>query len=137
MRPGQIVKLVLALSVIAAFVMNATILCGQGEDSTKGPQGTEAVHKVGGEVTSPRPIYSPEPDYPKKMRNGLKDGTVILALVVWSDGLPRDIAVVRSLSPGFDEEAINAVKKWKFKPATKDSKPVAVKINVEVTFRLY
>jgi protein TonB len=60
-----------------------------------------------------------------------------LTLVVDADGLPRDIRVSRTLSSAFDKAAINAVKNWKFTPATRDSKPIAVEIDVEVAFRLY
>jgi len=38
---------------------------------------------------------------------------------------------------GLDEKAIEAVRQWKFKPATKDGHPVAVQVNIEVSFRLY
>jgi len=58
-------------------------------------------------------------------------------LVVGSDGVPRDLNVINSLSPGFDKAAIDAVKKWRFTPAAKDGKPVAAMITVQVSFRLY
>jgi TonB family protein len=45
--------------------------------------------------------------------------------------------VVRPLGMGLDQKALDAVKQWKFEPAMKDGKPVAVQINVEVNFRLY
>jgi periplasmic protein TonB len=60
-----------------------------------------------------------------------------LTLVVGPDGLPRDVKVSRTLSPEFDKAAIDAVKNWKFTPATKESKPIAVEIDVQVAFRLY
>jgi periplasmic protein TonB len=88
-------------------------------------------------VTAPRQTYAPEPMYPKKERKARHMGIVILGLVVGSDGLPRDITVSRPLSSDFDAAAIDAVKKWKFSPATKDGKPVAAKVNVEVSFHLY
>jgi TonB family protein len=88
-------------------------------------------------VTAPRQTYAPEPTYPKKERKARHMGIVILGLVVGSDGLPRDITVSRPLSPDFDKAAIDAVKKWKFSPATKDGKPVATQVNVEVSFHLY
>jgi len=56
---------------------------------------------------------------------------------VGPDGKPRDIRVARQLGMGLDEKAIEAVKNWRFDPAMKDGKPVAVAINVEVSFRLY
>jgi protein TonB len=84
-------------------------------------------------TTPPRVTYSTGPNYPKQGRARLP-GTVQLALVVGSDGLPREITVFRSLAPDFDEEAINSVKQWKFQPATLDGKSVATKIHVDVTF---
>jgi TonB family protein len=62
---------------------------------------------------------------------------VVLGLIVDSSGHPRDVRVSRSLGMGLDEKAIEAVKQWKFEPAKKDGTPVAVQINVEVSFRLY
>jgi len=88
-------------------------------------------------ITVPRATYSPDPTYPKKERKARHMGTVLLGLVVGSDGLPRDITVSRPLSPDFDAAAIDAVKKWKFSPATRDGKPVATAIKVEVNFHLY
>ena len=64
-------------------------------------------------------------------------GTVVLWLVVGSDGKPRDIQVLRTLGLGLDEKAIEAVRNWRFEPAMKDGKPVAAQINVEVNFHLY
>jgi protein TonB len=57
--------------------------------------------------------------------------------VVDAQGHPRNIHVARSLGLGLDEKAVEAVRKWKFEPGTKDGQPVAVQVNVEVNFRLY
>jgi len=65
------------------------------------------------------------------------EGTVVLMVIVGADGLPRDIRVTRSLGHGLDEEAIKAVKKWKFKPGTVQGRAVPVQINVVANFRLY
>lgn len=88
-------------------------------------------------TTAPREIYAPGPKYPKKERRAHHQGTVVLRLVISTEGLPRDIQVSRTLSPEFDDAAIDVVKKWKFSPATRDGKPVAVAIDVEVAFHLY
>jgi TonB family protein len=62
---------------------------------------------------------------------------VVLWLIVGPDGRPRDLRVSRSLGMGLDERALQAVRQWKFEPALKDGHPVAVQMNVEVSFRLY
>jgi len=87
-------------------------------------------------VTPPRTTYSSDPEYPEKERKARHQGTVVLELVVDTDGLPRDIKVSRPLSRDFDKAAINAVKTWRFVPASKDGKPVATEIDVEVSFHL-
>lgn len=93
--------------------------------------------KVGGGVSAPKAIFAPDPEYSEEARKAKYQGTCVLWLIVGSDGKPRDIKVARSLGLGLDEKAIEAVRTWKFDPAMKDGKPVAVTINVEVSFRLY
>jgi TonB family protein len=61
----------------------------------------------------------------------------MISVIVDAHGYPRNPRVIRSLGMGLDEKALDAVQKYRFKPATKDGKPVAVMIGVEVDFRLY
>jgi periplasmic protein TonB len=95
------------------------------------------VFKVGGGVSAPKVLYQPDPEYSEEARKAKYQGTCVLWLIVGPDGKPRDIKVARNLGMGLDEKAIEAVKQWKFEPAMKDGRPVAVQINVEVSFRLY
>jgi len=95
------------------------------------------VFRVGGGVSPPRALDTPDPEYSEEARKAKYQGTCILWLIVGPDGKPRDIKVARALGMGLDEKAIEAVRNWKFAPAMKDGKPVAVQINVEVNFRLY
>jgi len=88
-------------------------------------------------VIAPRAIYDPEPEYSEEARKVKHEGIVILSLVVDQQGRTRDIRVARSLGMGLDEKAIEAVKKWRFSPGTKDGIAVPVQVNVEVNFRLY
>ena len=95
------------------------------------------VYRVGGGVTAPRVIYAPDPEFSEEARKAKYQGTVVLWLVVGSDGRTQKIRVQRTLGMGLDEKAIEAIRRWQFEPARKDGVPVAVQINVEVNFRLY
>jgi len=94
-------------------------------------------YRVGGGVSAPRVLYSPDPEYSEEARRAKYQGSVVLWIVVGPDGRVRDVRVQRTLGLGLDEKAIEAVRKWRFEPATKNGQPVAVQVNVEVNFRLY
>ena len=95
------------------------------------------VFKVGGGVSAPRALQTPDPEYSEEARKAKYQGTVVLWLIVDQGGRPQNVKVARSLGMGLDQKAIEAVRQWKFEPAMKDGRPVAVQINVEVNFRLY
>ena len=61
----------------------------------------------------------------------------MLMLVVGKDGHTYDIHVRQSLGMGLDEQAIAAVKNWRFRPAKLNGQPVDAQVAVEVSFRLY
>lgn len=94
------------------------------------------VFRIGGGVSRPELVFKPEPEYSEEARKAKFQGTVLLAIVVLADGSTSNIRVIRPLGLGLDEKAIEAVRKWKFRPSTKDGKPVPVHANVEVNFRL-
>ncbi len=94
-------------------------------------------YTIGGGVSSPVPIYEPDPEYSDEARKMKHQGMVVLWVVVGADGLPKQMRVQQSLGMGLDEKAQEAVRKWRFKPAMRDGQPVPVEINVEVNFRLY
>jgi protein TonB len=95
------------------------------------------VYRVGGGVSAPRVLYSPDPEFSEEARKAKFQGTVILALIVGTDGRAHEVRIVRSLGMGLDEKAIEAIRQWKFDAGRKDGVPVAVQVNVEVNFRLY
>ena len=94
-------------------------------------------YTVGGGVTAPRAIYAPEPEFSEEARKSKYQGTVVLRLIVGTDGKPRDIGVVQSLGMGLDEKAIEALRLWRFEPGRKAGVAVAVLVNIEVNFHLY
>lgn len=89
-------------------------------------------------VTPPAPTYKPEPGYTPQARHDKIEGTVVLWIIVDSQGDVTDAREVsKPLGDGLDEKAIETVKTWKFKPATRNGVPVPVRIIVEITFQLY
>ncbi len=87
-------------------------------------------------VSAPVVLYKVDPDYSEKALEKKLAGTVVLHLVVDSQGHARDISVLKSLGLGLDEKAIEAVEQWKFRPGYHEGKPVAVEATIEVNFRL-
>jgi TonB family protein len=80
----------------------------------------------------------PPPLYTKKARKDKVEGTVVLEVTITPDGRATNISVKKSLRGDLDTQAINAVAKWKFKPATlQDGKLVAANCPIEINFRLY
>lgn len=103
-----------------------------------GPRIATTFAKVGRQgIKAPMPIYTPDPTYNKEARTKKREGNVMLWAVIDEKGLPRTIKVVQCLGAGLDEAAVEAVSHWRFAPATKDGQPVAVQLNIEVTFHLY
>ena len=82
-------------------------------------------------------METPDPAYTDEARRAKHQGVCVLGLIVDVDGHTRDIRVVRGLGMGLEQKAIDAVRQWRFDPALKDGRPVAVQISVEVSFRLY
>jgi protein TonB len=120
--------------IVLAVAFAALLPVSFCQDNTSATEAGQ-IYKVGGNVKPPHALYSPPPEYPKKARDKHRQGTVALRIVVGVNGLPSDIAVTRSLSHDFDKAAVDAVKKWKFSPATKDGEPVSAYITIEVSFR--
>ena len=104
---------------------------GEGGGTGGGP------YSVGGGVSAPIPIFKPEPPYSEEARKAKYQGTVVLMIVVDTQGNVTDCKVVRPLGLGLDEKATETVRTWKFKPAMRNASPVPVRVIVEVSFRLF
>lgn len=114
---------------------------GDGGGSGRGPGSSGGccgdLYATGNGVSMPRAIYSPEPEFSEEARKSKYQGEVTLLATIGADGRTRDLLVVRSLGMGLDEKAIAAVRTWRFEPAKKDGRPVAVQMNIIVSFHLF
>jgi|SwirhisoilCB1_FD_contig_91_1852401_length_1288_multi_3_in_0_out_0_1 protein TonB len=113
---------------------------GEGKGPGVGPGeggGTGGgVFRVGGGVSPPSVVSRVEPQYSEEARKARYQGTVVLEAIVRKDGTVDILRVVRSLGFGLDENAIQALKQWKFRPGMRAGIPVDVALNIEVNFNL-
>lgn len=89
-------------------------------------------------VTSPRLLKEVKPRYPREAMAAGIEGVVVLEVIVEPDGSVGPARVTRSLDTvyGLDEEALRAIKEWRFVPARRDGTPVRTAINIELSFSL-
>jgi TonB family protein len=118
---------------------------GTGVGSGRGPglgPGTGGgtgggVYRPGGSVSAPRVIKEVKPTYTAEAFRNIIQGTVVLEVIVTSDGCPSQIRVVRSLDRGgLDDEAVSAVAQWRFDPGRLAGAPVDVLVTIMVDFAI-
>lgn len=111
---------------------------GSGLGSGSGGNFGGQLYRVGGDVSAPIAVYTPEAEFSDEARRNKYQGTCLVTFIVDAHGHVVNPRVVRALGEGLDEKAIEAVLKYRFRPALKDGRtPVAVTMSVEVTFNLY
>lgn len=81
----------------------------------------------------PVPVTQITPTYPEFAREAQIQGRVVLHVLVGKDGRVKNVKVMRSVK-GLDEAAVTAMRKWVFKPALSNNKPVAVWVEVPMDF---
>jgi periplasmic protein TonB len=110
---------------------------GNGFGPGSGGNTGGGVYHIGGGVSAPVPIFTPEAEFSDEARRAKYQGVCLISLIVDAQGNPQNPRVVRPLGMGLDEKALEAVRKYKFKPAMKGNTPVPVMMSIEVNFRLY
>jgi TonB family protein len=107
---------------------------GLGDGAGGGTGG--GVFRAGSGVEPPRVIREMKADYPDEARRRGIEGDVVIELVVRRDGSVGDARIVRRLSAALDEQALRAVRQWRFQPGKYRGSPVDVAVEVVVEFRL-
>jgi periplasmic protein TonB len=119
-------------SVVALLLSGVGLVQDQPDKDQPDP-----VYELGNGVTAPKGVYTPNPEYAESARKKKVKGNVELAMIVTAEGKVRDLKVTKSLDKDLDKQALAAVSTWRFEPATKDGKSVAVHLRTDVSFRLY
>jgi len=89
------------------------------------------------DLAAPKVLHKCEPTFTDEARMYKIQRVVGLTVVIESTGRIEKMSIVHPLGMGLDESAIEGVKAWRFKPATKDGVPVAVPVYIEVDYHLY
>jgi TonB family protein len=107
---------------------------GYGDaDTDHGVTGSARIH---GAVVLPELLSKTEPEYTEEARRAKLQGTVLLRIEVNERGQVQNVSVRQSLGLGLDERAIEAVRRWRFRPGTIGGKPSVTNALIEVNFRL-
>jgi protein TonB len=86
------------------------------------------------DIEPPVPVRTVPPEFPKAMRAAGTSGIVVVSCQIDDKGSVASATVAKSTNPAFDQAALDAVEKWKFRPASKDGKPVAIQVQFPVKF---
>ena len=83
-------------------------------------------------------VYSVDPEFTEGARKKHFSGNVTIALTVDRDGKPKNVHVVKGVGLGLDEKAVEAVRQYRFKPATEaNGQPVAMPLTIDVNFQIF
>ncbi len=106
-------------------------------DAPPPPEPAPGTVRIGGDVSAPVLLKSVDPEFSEEARRKQISGSVLVHLIVDEQGLPQDVKVTRSLGSGLDEKAVQAVSRYRFKPAMREGMPVKVELNVAIDFRIF
>ncbi len=122
-------------SAVRAYIEGK--LVGAGKLIDPAPGDDPYFWVVGNRVKAPQLIDSPDPSYTDAAKQARVAGSVTISMVVQANGEPGRLTITKPLGMGLDEQALKAVQKWRFKPATMEGKAVPVYSKVDVIFHLY
>jgi protein TonB len=109
----------------------------KGRTGGTGTPGTEHAFGLGGDAAIPHYAENAPPGYPSRARRDGMEGTVILSVEVLPDGTAGNLKVKQSSGHSLlDDAAVEAVKAWRFQPATRQSRPVTSRVEIPVRFFL-
>ena len=92
--------------------------------------------RITADIVQPVLIHKVNPEYPEIARKVRVKGLLVLEAIITQNGTVENVKVVRGVHPLLDQAGVNAVKQWRYKPATLNGKPVKVYSTITVNFVL-
>ena len=133
-RPARMAQL--AFVPVIASMLTAAIAfpVAAARDSNQPP--AAAPLPLSAVKVAPKLTYKIEPEYTKEAARKKIQGMVLLSITVDTDGIAKDINIIKGIDAGLDRNAVAAVAQWRFQPASQGNVPMPVRAHVEVHFRL-
>ncbi len=88
------------------------------------------------ESSPPKVKKKVDPIYPQNAKRAEKEGTVKLQATIGTDGIPKNIVALTKPGFGFEDAAIDALKKWRFVPGKKKGKDAEMTVSIDIQFKL-
>ncbi|NYF78253.1 energy transducer TonB [Granulicella arctica] len=101
------------------------------------PSTQQPPKKVGGAFEPPQLLKSADPIFSDAAHNLKYPAVILIGLIVEADGSASNLSLEKPAGLGLDEQALYAVRKYTFKPATENSVPVRVSLTIAVNFQIY
>ena len=127
----------LVVSLVAVALVSFPQFLAAQDPSVQVVFQTVTASKADADVTPPKVLDTPDPEYPPSARAAGHQGTSILSFMVGIDGRPYDIKIVRRLDTELDDSAVATASTWRYEPGRKDDTPVQVQTKARIRFRLY
>jgi TonB family protein len=133
-KSPKIARLAIVPAVASMLIAALAFPVAAARDSSRPP--AAAPLPLSAAKVPPKLLYKIEPQYTKEAARKKIQGTVMLAITVDTDGIAKDIDVIKGIDKGLDRNAVAAIAQWRFQPASKNNEPVPFRAHVEVNFRL-
>jgi protein TonB len=105
-----------------------------GADGAK--RGELPLTPLPGELAGPVPTRKVDPKYPPVLKTARVEGDVILYAIIRKDGSVDSIQLLKGLEPRLDQNAMDALARWQFRPAERNGMPVELEAVVRIPFRV-
>jgi hypothetical protein len=115
------------------LIVSTFVHCVSAQDAPWVPTGK--IYDIGGRVKPPVPLPSETGTSPDKQQTTIGEGGIVrVTFVVDESGVPRNIQVLKSADPNITVSGTDSVARLRFHPATRDGKPVAVRMYMDINF---
>ncbi len=122
------------LTIAACLIVSAATYGQDASKPAEAPGNMQAPPSLYA-IKKPEVIHSVEALSSDAAKRDHLSGTVLVGLIVDAQGNPQNVHILKSVRQDLDDSAINAVKQYKFKPATKHGTPIAVQLSLYVSFK--